>query len=184
MKLYHIKIIFCLFLILPILISCSDEEELVPDITEEEPTTTEMGSITAKINGEAFESIGTAAVITSTAIFGGQFIIGGGNPANGVTSLGMNLFVPPDMVINQTRYEFGNELCDSEQSICGIMTVIGNTFGGISSLENGNFEVVFTTLDYQPGGACKGTFSGTLVNESNQSVLSVTDGKFNLQIEE
>ena len=147
-----------------------------------DPNGLEQGTLTAKIDGVKFKSKFASAYIIES--FGGiQFfhIAGYDIPS----SLGLSLYLPDGSNLEEIAYQFDDEDCDPDIDICGLIEFTGaNTSEyAVSDFANGSTQITFTSIDYRIGGSCKGTFSGVLTDD-DQNVINVTDGKFNLKIEE
>lgn len=156
-----------------------------------------VGQIVAKIDGENFESTGATAEIIFTGfpapVDTTQTFTMIGAKANGIInskSITMFFALAKDDILNKTTYSYDDTVgnCDPENQICGAMeyaTVDYFNPADSKFYEStfGNITITFTDIDYKKGGHVKGTFSGTLTDESDiNTEISVTEGKFNLLI--
>jgi hypothetical protein len=149
------------------------------------PGDLELGTLTAAINGNDFETIdGIAAISTIPGLSGEQFQIAGGDILNGVLTFNIILLVPDGQVIDAATYQYSGVDCMEGTEICGQITYAGVGIAGTSYEATGSMEITFSSIDYQPGGSCSGTFSATLIHVDDQSEIPVTNGKFNLEIAE
>lgn len=153
-----------------------------------------LGDLIATIDGAEFKSIGTIGAISDT--FGIQaFTITGvkNNGLTGIEEITLIFGLPSGQSLMNTTYETDfntNGDCDGENTICSGLEYTNvdalNPTGALNYNSvgmDGNSKIIFTELDYQKGGAAKGTFSGTIVDGSGGSII-VTDGAFYINIME
>ncbi|MCB0642073.1 MAG: hypothetical protein KDC44_10555 [Phaeodactylibacter sp.] len=144
---------------------------------------TSVAEVTVKIDGVSHSLQGVATIVPPNAGIWTveSFSIGVGDPASGISSLAITLFVP-DGITPQAGTSYPG--CDTAHvagtDLCGIMTLAGLTTGGTTTEEGAEMEIQFSTLDYQKGGHCKGTFSATLLNDN--TTIIVSDGVFDMDI--
>lgn len=184
MKISTLKIFFFSLTVILTSLACSN------DAPEEN---LQIGQLTAKINGETFESINALGTITVE-----DFVIDTlhnfiflGAVNEGITSsktISLAFGLPANDLIETTTYSYDDTVSDCEPGInvCGVIDYTYSDFVNPQSSEFydsafGNLSVTFTEIDYQPGGSAKGTFSGVVLDNNNNEI-SITDGKFNIKI--
>lgn len=172
---WSISFIFCLSIALFFVSSCDTGMD---DDTSGE---VEVGTFNFTIDGVSYDAIGTARIVADTSFIWSveSIILAAGDPLNGILSFGITLFLPENQQPANASYSYCIE-GQAGAEICGIMNWFGNSDGGTSAEDGGAMMVNFSEIDYQLGGVCKGTFSGTLINEGQMTTSIITDGEFNL----
>ena len=174
------NIIFSLLTILFITTSCSKDDDLDKSIGI--PSNT----LTAKIDGHTFTAEAQSQI---NNVFVQFFSIAGAvDVGNGeYETLAIILDFPIGETLPEMTYQFDGPDCIPTTEICGSIAygvrIPDDELTHISASEGGQSEVVFTDLDYRPGGRATGTFSAILTNEAGEEI-HVTDGKFNVEIAE
>ncbi len=149
------------------------------------PSGIEQGTFTAKIDGVEFKPLIPLANIANLGSTLEAFSIAG---TNSTLSLQLAFWVPSGSFFEETTYQHVGLDCTTVDRICASINIlyldnVNNPESASTDADNGSMEISFLSIDYRPGGSCIGTFSGVLIGD-DQSVINVTDGKFNLKIEE
>ncbi|MFK7904659.1 MAG: hypothetical protein AB8B69_06025 [Chitinophagales bacterium] len=165
--------------------SCLKDGEEEGDI----PETIEVGTLSAKIDGEQFKSSLASGEIDPAS--NGFFVIGGiedENVEEDKDFLGITFFLNSETSLNTGDYNSSDSECLVGLEVCGrIISQLDNPSIPIQEtiyqtlVEGSETQINVSSIDYQPGGNAMGTFSGTLLNP-NGSIVNVTEGKFNVKI--
>ena len=176
------KVLLFSFVVLCFASSCSKDDD-ASNVASGLP----LGTVSAKINGQDFHCTQSSAQINE--IFVQFFSIGCANSINAETfeALVVMFQLPPELIVEAANYQSFGEDCMPTSSICGSLAYgITNDTDGVthsSVYENGNSNITITDIDYSIGGFVSGTFSG-LVSDDDGDEISISDGQFNLEIEE
>lgn len=174
-------IIFSMLLSVFVLSSCKDNSGLLSNISE--------GTLSAKIDGKKFKpSVSPAAVCSD--VFGGKLfsMTGVSLPGVGKDQILTLIFTGESLELFEDTYVMEGE-CDDNENFCafigfenGATGQDDNFYSAGSGWEGTSLTINFTAIDLRPGGKAKGTFSGRIYDENNDTYYEVTDGKFNLDI--
>lgn len=150
------------------------------------PSNSEGSTLSAEIDGEAFESTSASGEIDSD----GVFAIGGNQNERGIV---IGFFSDAEKSIeegsyNSTGFDFE---CFANSETCAKIDYIPNSSTNPNTQKiyttltsGGQSAVTITSIDFKSGGFAIGTFSGRLVNILNSSdVVEITDGQFNIKID-
>lgn len=143
---------------------------------------TRNGSLTAKIDGERFESVLALGEILDE----GDFRISGDTSEDALDgeTIAINFFFNEESIIEEGDYETGDFDCFVDLTICP-------SIGYVKSLElvydtaisDGKGNITISSIDFKVGGTVQGTFSGTLIHPTNGDTVILTDGQFNVTIQ-
>ena len=171
------------------LFACGKDDDTSPEDSSNIP----VGTFSAKIDGELMDSPTSASAVLSvldTSILNtALFQLNGADVyTSGLFKNMIILFSAETLDLSEDTYTW-NGACNAT-ALCPqlIYAQTGNsqddsdTFTNGTNAAEGNLTITFTDLDFQVGGHAKGTFSGRLYEEDNQTYREVTEGKFNLDI--
>ncbi|MFK7904660.1 MAG: hypothetical protein AB8B69_06030 [Chitinophagales bacterium] len=160
------------------------------------PDTVEDGTMTAKIDGQRFESKVAIGVIDPDEE--GLFSIAGTKEENideANSGLGISFLYDPEIPIEEGTYNSSDLDCFNSDEICGFLFYIPENqstsdpdeeISYISFGEDAVTNITITSIDHRIGGHVMGTFSGTLLyedDEENITTVTITEGQFNVKIE-
>lgn len=157
----------------------------------EETNNVAVGTFTVKLDGELFEGqANTASIIPGFLGLPETFTLIGNKldlSSFSIVLSGTALDITPK------TYSYSGDVgnCDPQvDNLClagkytttDVATSTGQEWGNWHS--GSDLNVTFTSVDYRPGGNVKGTFDGKIYNLATQENMDVTEGVFNLKIQE
>ncbi len=193
MKTTQITFILFIFISLFTYSSCTkdDDSAIIDD------DLTGNGTMTAKIDGQKFESKLTSALIADS--LGNSIswlLIYAYDSQNSLEvselfALGITSELGQMQEGSYTTTNDDCELFEGDTVCAGISYTIINTPEDETDdkhyntdYDNSNAQLTITDIDYRSGGFIRGTFSGTLVNDNDDGdSVNVTDGEFDIKIQ-
>lgn len=202
MKTSILKSLFFSMLMVALFSNCEKNNPAPPSGPGTEPGSilpTTASSMSAKINGETFNS---------PFVVSGYYFLDDENLSSSLIAVAyenanillfqeviiLNIYIPPNKTLESTTYSFTDNDCDYSQveDLCMSISygkLLNNedeSIYGNSLQEGGSLQVAFSTINLQQeGGRLVGTFSGVLLdNDTGETVYNVTDGKFDLYLNE
>ncbi|MBP8239593.1 MAG: hypothetical protein KAX50_06515 [Saprospiraceae bacterium] len=149
---------------------------------DDNPNVVDEGTLTFKVNNKTYTSNSAIAYLVDD---NGLYTVN----INSVFNSGISVDLTFGMGITRNTTAFtGNHVfddssCDSPR-LCSSMYVSFGLLGLPYSTEGGSLQLNITEASITNGGKIEGTFSGTAVSIDTGESVNVTDGKFNLEIQE
>ena len=172
--------------------ACGDDEMTDPGNNPAAPA----GTITATINGVTYSS-GDADDPTTATLFvnpGSNDLleIGGLDFATEVgETINLELKTPTGEGFAPGDYSFVPFECGTSSTVedCASffysrLNEMGDQVQGYSTTDGTNLNLTILQSDYRKGGSISGTFSGTVKDADTEAVFDLTDGAFDVMIEE
>lgn len=155
---------------------------LFPTCNEDNTNMVDEGTLTFKVNNKTYNSNSAIAVLIEEI---GLYTVN----INSVFTSGISVDLTFGMGITRNtteftgNHEYNNSGCDLPR-LCASMYVSFGLLGLPYSTDDGSLKLNITEASIRDGGNIAGTFSGTGVNISTGESVNVTDGKFNLKIQQ
>jgi len=180
MKLKNI-LIGCSVIIMVSLMSCAEDSN----------DGDRLGFIEASIDGVRVESrSATASLVTLSDQVTG-FSISGLEDANNTGSKLLNIWfrVPEGEEVVVGNYTFDSPGClNQTTTLCGWLHYQEDdqnvSASSLATDQGGTINVIVSSVNYEAGGHIKGSFDGTIISDQNLSKISVTNGSFDVIIED
>ncbi|HRJ16220.1 MAG TPA: hypothetical protein PLI34_14575 [Saprospiraceae bacterium] len=155
---------------------------LFPTCNEDNVNMVNEGTLTFKVNNKTYNSKAAVAILIEEI---GLYTVN----INSVFTSGISVDLTFGMGITRNttefigNHEYDNSGCDLPR-LCSSMYVSFGLLGLPHSTDDGSLKLNITEASIVNGGNIAGTFSGTAVNIATGESVNVTDGKFNLKIQQ
>lgn len=161
---------------------------------DDSPDDLDVGTLIVKVDGETFESIVATGTITVTFDTLQTFIITGlkNEGLTTITEVSFLFAHHTDETMSAATYQYNDteNPCFQPEGVCGQINYTSanalnpdESFMYETAIEGTNATITFTTLEYNDAGSAIGTFSGIL-SDGNGNTVSLTEGKFNVLVNE